>query len=135
MQLYGVAGSSLAAKAIGRTSLAELILTERAPPQRVARLFNMSAAKDSGLDLAFILLSGAYARCKARPRGAWGDVEHELARAALANQTGDDAEKVINELSVQAEQAVMARWTEIERIATSIVAARIFRGAGASTYR
>jgi hypothetical protein len=135
MQLYGVAGSSVGARAIGRTSLAELILTERAPPQRVARLFTMSASKDSGHDLAFILLSGAHARCKARPDGWWGDVEHELARAALARQTSDDAEKVINELSVQAGQTVMARWTEIERIATSIVAASIFRGAGASTYR
>jgi hypothetical protein len=130
MQLYGVVGSSIAARAIGRTSLAELILTERAPPQRVARLFTMSASKDSGRDLAFILLSGAHARCKARPRGWLGDVEHELARAALADQTGEDAEKVINELSVRAEQAVMARWADIERIATSIVAASIFRGAG-----
>jgi len=134
MQLYGVAGSSVAARAIGRNSLAELILTERAPPQRVARLFIMSAAKDSGCDLAFVLLSGAHARCKAQG-GRWGDVEHELARAALAHQTSDDAEKVMNELSVQAGQTVMARWTEIERIATSIVAASIFRGAGACTYR
>ena len=69
MQLYGVAGSSVAARAIGRNSLAELILTERAPPQRVARLFIMSAAKDSGCDLAFVLLSGAHARCKAQAGG------------------------------------------------------------------
>jgi len=93
----------------------------------------MSAAKDSCRDLAFVLLSGAHARCKAQG-GRRGDVEHELARAALA-QTSDDAEKVINELSVQAGQTVMARWAEIERIATAIVAASIFRGAGASTYR
>jgi hypothetical protein len=67
MQLYGVAGSSVAARAIGRNSLAELTLTERAPPQRVARLFTMSAVRDSGRDLAFVLLSGAHARCKAQP--------------------------------------------------------------------
>jgi hypothetical protein len=58
MQLSGVVGSSLAARAISRTSLAELILTEQAPPQRVARLLTMSASKKSGRDLAFILLSG-----------------------------------------------------------------------------
>jgi hypothetical protein len=51
MQLHGVAGSSVAARAIGRNSLAELTLTERAPPQRVARLFIMSAAKDTAVIL------------------------------------------------------------------------------------
>jgi hypothetical protein len=132
MQLYGVVGSSLAARAIGRTSLAELILTERAPPQRVARLFAMSASKNSGRDLAFILLSGAHARCRARPDGWRNDVEHELARAALARQTNDDVEKVIRELSAQADQTVMEGWAEIERLATEIVVSNIFRRAGAS---
>ena len=81
MQLYGVAASSVAASVIGSGRLAELILTERAPPQRVGRLFTMSASKDSGRDLAFVLLSGAHARGKAQPRLGWGNIEHELARA------------------------------------------------------
>jgi hypothetical protein len=71
MQLYGVVGSFLAARAVGRTTLADLILTERASPQRVARLFTLSASKDSGRDLAFILLSGAFARCRARLIPGW----------------------------------------------------------------
>jgi hypothetical protein len=75
-----------------------------------------------------------HTRCKAQLGGRWADVEHELAPTALAHQTSDEAEKVISELSAQAGQAVTARWAEIERIATSIVDASIFREVGASAH-
>jgi hypothetical protein len=127
MQLYGVVGSFLAARAVGRTTLADLILTERASPQRVARLFTLSASKDSGRDLAFILLSGAFARCRARPDSWLDAAEHELARAALARQLDDNLDKVISELAGQAVDTVARRWDEIEMLATDILAASIFR--------
>jgi hypothetical protein len=84
-----VAGAAVAARALGYHGLADIIVEERLGPERIALLFDLSASKTRGGDLALIITGGALTRYSAQPYGWSGEAEEAIARKALSRDAAD----------------------------------------------
>jgi hypothetical protein len=80
------AGAAIAARSLGYSSVAVLILDMHLGPEQIARLFANSACKASAQDLAVVLSAGAIARFRMSPNGWSGEIERRLAQEAIARQ-------------------------------------------------
>jgi hypothetical protein len=110
------AGAATAARSLGYRGLADIIVEEHLGPERIARLFALSAGKASAQDLAVILSAGAIARFKLSPGGWSGEIESRLAQeASAAHGRHLDFER----LSGRAAALVKKRWAEIAQLAAS----------------
>jgi hypothetical protein len=108
------AGASTAAKALGYSALADLILDMHLGPEQIARLFALSASKASAQDLAIVLSAGAIARFRMSPSGWTGEVERRLAQEAAHGGALD-----FDRLSGRAAALVKKNWVWIEQLAAS----------------
>jgi hypothetical protein len=110
------AGASTAAKALGYSALADLIVDMHMGPEQIARVFMLSASKTGAKDLAVVLSSGAIARFRLSPNGWTGETERRLAQEANATH---GATLDFERLSARAAALVKKRWAEIEQLAAS----------------
>ncbi len=125
-----VAGAAITARALGYHGLADIIVEERLGPERIAFLFDLSASKTRGRDLAVIITASAVARYSAQPYGWSGEVEEAIAREALRRDAAMH-EKLshygsllpsrlgFEELAKRAAALVKERWVEIEQLAAA----------------
>jgi hypothetical protein len=110
------AGASIAARSLGYTSVAVLILDMRLGLEQIARLFALSASKTRAPDLALVLSAGAIARFKISPNGWTGAIERRLAQEASTAHGGNlDFERI----RARAAALVKKRWAEIEQLAAT----------------
>jgi hypothetical protein len=112
---FSVAGAARAAREIGYTKVADLIVDERLSPERIVRLFSASASKTAKGDAAFVVLVGSIARYCAGSQGWSPEPETSLAlelggRSDFARAT-DEAARFVD------------HWPEIEAMAEARAAA------------
>jgi hypothetical protein len=86
--LPSILASSIAARACGYPSIADLILADQLGPRAIARLFANGISRDHGKVLAVILLAGSTARFNAHREGWNGDLERDFALKALGGEAG-----------------------------------------------
>jgi hypothetical protein len=111
--LPSIAASAAAARALRYPGLGDLIEAEQLPPQRIARLFCVSASKSAARDCAIVLLAAGLGRYRACPHGWTGDVERTLALDALAAEP--DPAAALATLAEVASRIVSQHWGEMPR--------------------
>jgi hypothetical protein len=112
---YFSSGASLAVKSLRYLRLSETILEEQLGPERIARVFRLSACKTARIDCAFVILCGSFSKYRAN-REIWSP-EPE-ATIALGLVGGDFA--LVND---QATKFVAKHWREIQALAVAPMAA------------
>jgi len=105
--LPSILASSIAARACGYPSIADLILADQLGPRAIARLFANGISRDHGKVLAVVLLAGSTARFNSCRQGWNGDLERDLAIKALGGEAGFVA------ANKQAVALVQSHWAEI----------------------
>jgi hypothetical protein len=113
--LPATAASAAACRVLNYRGFADLIEAEQLTPQRIARLFRLSASRAAGRDCALVVLAGALGRYGACPTGWSGEQERGLALEALAAEL--DPQAVLVKLSKAAVRIVAEHWPEIARAA------------------
>jgi hypothetical protein len=109
------AGASVAAKSLRYIRLSETIMEEQLGPERIARVFQLSACKTARTDCAFVILCGSVSKYRAH-RETWSpEPEATIARTLVG---GDFAL-----ISEQATNFVAKHWREIEALAVGAEAA------------
>jgi hypothetical protein len=111
MYLPGAYGAPLAgevaARSLGYTGIADLILADQLGPRAISRLFTNGISRDHGKVLAVVLLAGSTARFNSCRQGWNGDLERDLAIKALGGEAGFVA------ANKQAVALVQSHWAEI----------------------
>jgi hypothetical protein len=106
------AGASISAHSLKYARLAETIMEEELGPERLARVFRLSACKTAKVDCAFVLLCGSISKYRAAP-AVWNtEPESSLCR----NLIGDDFDRT----SDAATRFVKANWLAIQELANGV---------------
>ena len=86
--LPSIIASAIAADSLGFHGAAATIREQQLGPQAIARLFASGASKGRGKVLAVVLLAGSVARYNVCREGFTGDLERDLAVAAVGDGAG-----------------------------------------------
>jgi hypothetical protein len=118
---YFSSGASLAVKSLRYLLLSETILEEQLGPERIARVFRLSACKTARIDCAFVILCGSFSKYRAN-REIWSP--EPQATIALGLVGGDFAAEAFTIVPIATVLSIASSLSPFMEQATKVPASR-----------